>query len=224
MADSMPASRGLESYSARGLTGTYVARYGPGASLAIPGELVLYRAPGIGLRIDLPEPIHAEWDAEDEDIEEIMKGGDILIFNPSHEQTWISCLTTRRSCRSADGLEALAFSAFGLLFHYPEGAVYEQAHTVTRLPDETIAGEKARCFEVASDPTGQQRENLGVVVGEGLPVVLCYANDGVPLRYGQDQGGTMTYIDALEVTREVRSDAFELPYTFLPSTYDRADD
>ncbi|HLB24454.1 MAG TPA: hypothetical protein VJP07_10195, partial [Dehalococcoidia bacterium] len=108
------------------------------------GALVVYRAPGTGFRIDLVGAIELD---DDHEMDEIMKGGDILIvINDIKDQSsfqMYSCRTQRRSCRTADGLEILGFVSILGYFSYPLPAVYEQPHTVEEVERISAAGEEA---------------------------------------------------------------------------------
>ena len=188
------------------------------------GALVVYRAPGTGFRIDLVGAIELDGDQE---MDEIMKGGDILIvINDIKDQSsfqMYSCRTQRRSCRTADGLEILGFVSILSYFSYPLPAVYEQPHTVEEVERISAAGEEARCFLIREkDPDAEKTQppGLGVVVGEGLPVTLCYTKDGIPLRFGEVQDGVDAGLEATEIVRSVDESVFDLPFEFVPSVYD----
>jgi hypothetical protein len=212
----------LTQFSRRANRATYTAQYGGRAAdgeVSREQRIAVYRQAGVPpyVRFDLPEPI----EFDDDGLEDILRGGDILILNPDEPSVYISCRTARNSCRTADGLERLAFVSYLVLFSYPEPAPYKQPHSVRQLPDDTIAGEHASCFEVVEpDPLPEQPPGLGVVIGEGLPAILCYADDGVPLRYGEKQDEGVVFLDAFEVTRAVPPGTFDLPFPFVPSVYD----
>lgn len=218
------AAEELSALSTKSVNASYFARYGGSAS-GIDGEgdfLTVYRQSEVALRFDLAEPIRL--DEDETETEPVMRGGDILILGADQSSRgFYSCRRERGTCRSGDGLEALAIAAFGSLFLYPFGAVYEQPHEVERAGQIEAAGESGQCFVIKEkdpDAVKTQPPGLGVVVGEGLPVTLCYASDGVPLFYAEGAGPESPGLKALEISREVDASAFELPFPFEESVYD----
>jgi hypothetical protein len=214
----------LRRLSQLSLSATYSARYGDPND---PNDLItvhqLVSAPGtpVRFRYDFPEPLAHEDIGEPN--EDVLKGGDVLIFNHDYPEEGLSCRTERGSCRSIDALELIAFVSLTSLFTYDFPRTLERPHSVRSLPGEVIAGERARCYRIdgveqsVDEPTGSNES------GEGLPRILCYAEDGVPLRLGQasEDGGGFDYVDAVSVSRDVSLDVFEPPFEFVPSVYDR---
>lgn len=218
--DNEDASAELALLSKKGENLTYYARYeGADPKTGATSALTFYRAPRIGFRFDLPDPIGADFDTKTDD--DVLKSGDILIVNQALPGRYISCRTERRTCRTAGGLERLGIVTFLTLFRYaPTDDFYLQPHTVRRATPISAAGESGQCFviekrELRADETPVAD---GFIPGEGLPITLCYAADGLPLA-GKDNPES-GFIQASAIKREVDSSAFEPPFPIVPSTYD----
>ncbi len=199
-------------------------------------DITFYREPGVGYRFDLPTPLlqrapgdipspHLD-DAKIDD--DLLKSGDIFIVNlerSARSDQYISCRTTRATCRTADGLEVLAIASFLTLFEFDQ-PFFEQPHTVTRTNAITGAGESGECF-VVTQRTGTADEQAtasasGFVPGAGLPETLCYAADGIPLGgLVSDTAPNMNWLKAVELERRVDSAVFDPPFPVVPSIYDR---
>lgn len=216
------AAATLTRLSKQGESLTYYARYeAADASNETPGSFItIYNKPGIGLRFDLGAPLHGD-DATSED--DVLSGGDILVVNRALPQPFVSCRTTRQSCRTADGLERLAIVTFSALFRYDQ-PVFDQPHTVSAGGDISAAGETAKCFVITrrmgSSSEQATAERSGFVPGADLPETFCYAPDGLPLGGLVSATQPNTWIKAVEVKRDVGDAVFEPPFPLVHSVYD----
>src|SRR4051794_15953692 len=98
----------LSRLSKRSSTRTYYARYG-GTDQTNPADandITIYNAPGVGIRVDFAQPLFPDEDAKQ--VDDTLKSGDVFILEAPSKRL-LSCRTSRRSCRTVDGLELLSF-------------------------------------------------------------------------------------------------------------------
>lgn len=203
----------LAALSLKSLAISHSVRYA-----TVPGRvevLVAHRDPDVGVRFDF---LVAPSEVEKEQQSEILKSGDSLIGSNGGI---ISCRTARETCRSADGLERLRFVALTSAFMYPEAFVFDQPHSVRRIDPDVVAGVSATCFHVDVRLDVTPPAGLGIVAGKGLPLILCYSDDGIPLRWIVEEfGKAVEGLEAVAVDRTVDPSVFEPPFPVVASIYD----